>query len=117
MKTIKYLLLCSLVWPLLSCERSAQIQVQNNISQVVIEDVQWGDVYLAGQLLPGESSDRRTIRETSSTDLPASRRISFRMRANNQMVFLETEERFTLDEDDDLLVVLNDSTKVRNPND
>lgn len=115
MKTIKYLLLFS-VFTIACDEKKAHIQVQNNISQVVIEDVRWGDIFIDSRLFPGETSSKKRIRETSTIELPYSGTISFRMKANNQVIFLETEETFTLDEEDDILVVLSDSTLVRNPN-
>lgn len=36
------------------------------------------------------------------------------MRANSQYVYLETTEEFTLNEEDELLIILNDETKVSN---
>jgi hypothetical protein len=38
------------------------------------------------------------------------------MRANGKMVYLETEEEFSLDQDEDLLIILDDETQVYNSN-
>lgn len=98
-----------------SCYEPGDIQVKNNITQVKIVDVKWGNIYIATELLPGESSEKLTI-EKEREKLPASHKISFKMTANNKSIYLETEEEFLLDEDDDLLIVLTDDTKVKNPN-
>ena len=93
-----------------SC-KPGKIRVQNNISQVVITNVQWGDTYLAYELLPGETSSKQKV-----SDVPESNKIRFVMQANSQSIYLETEELYHLDHDDDLLIVLTDSTPVKNPN-
>lgn len=98
-----------------SCYKPGDIQVQNNITKVKIVDVKWGDIYIATELLPGEKSGKLTINKYEET-LPASHKISFKMTANNKTIYLETEEIFLLEEDDDLLIVLTDETKVKNPN-
>ena len=96
-----------------ACHKPGTVQVKNDISGVEIRDVRWGDIYLAGELLPGQSSDKYTV-DWFTDDLPATYKVSFVMTANNQQVYLETTEEFTLDEDDELLIVLDDKTKVKN---
>jgi len=98
-----------------SCYKSGDIQLKNNISQVKILDVKWGDTHIATELLPGETSGKWKI-EHHDEKLPSSHKISFTMTANNKSVYLETEEEFLLDQDDDLLIVLTDTTKVKSPN-
>lgn len=98
-----------------SCHKSADIQLQNNISKVRITDIKWGDHYLSSELLPGETSTKMSIAH-SDESLPAKHKVSFTMTANQKYVYLETVEEFLLDEDDDLLITLTDSTQVRNPN-
>lgn len=99
-----------------SCIKSGDIQVQNDITQVQIVDVKWGDIYIATELLPGEMSEKLTI-DRYEKKLPSSQKVTFKMTANNKTIYLETEEKYRLDEDDDLLIVLTDSTAVYNPND
>jgi hypothetical protein len=98
-----------------SCYEPGEIQVQNNISNVKIMDIRWGSAYIVTELLPGETSEKRTVHK-SLVELPASNRLSFTMKANNQSVYLETEEEFFLDEDEKLIIVLTDDTEVTNPN-
>ncbi len=115
MKAIKLLFITVIAVIMQSCYKPGDIQVQNNITQVKIVDVKWGDIYIAYELLPGESSKKLTIRKHDEK-LPSSHKISFKMTANNRSIYLETEEEYLLDEDDYLLIVLTDDTKVKNPN-
>ena len=99
-----------------ACYKPGDIQVQNNISRAVIEDVQWGDNFLASELLPGQASNKRTI-EREEEKLPSTHTLTFKIRLNGKTVFLQTDESFLLDEDGDLLITLEDGTKVGNPAD
>ena len=99
-----------------SCYNPGDIQIQNNISNVEIVDVRWGDLYMAEDLLPGESSDKHTIRKYDEK-LPSMHKVSFKMTANMKTIYLGTVEEFLLDQDGDLLITLDDETKVKNPND
>ncbi len=113
MKNILFVLcitLCSA-----ACVDKAKIQVQNNINNVKIQSVKWGPVYLSSSLLPGESSEKMTVTEYVHA-LPSKQKVSFKMTANNKTIYLETEEEYMLNVDDDLLIVLDDGTPVKNPN-
>lgn len=111
MNTTKLLPILLACMALLACHKSGEIRVQNNISQVKITDVRWGKVALDYDLLPGETSPKIRV-DRYDYELPASHRISFTMSANNKSVFLQTSEEFLLNEDDDILIVLSDETKV-----
>lgn len=115
MKTLKLFLIviCAGLF-LQSCDKDGKIKIQNNITKVVITDVQWGNQHVAWQLLPGETSNEVTIDESN---LPSKQKVSFRMTANNKTVYLETVEEFFLDEDDEITITLTDETGVKNPND
>ena len=115
MKTIKLRFALVSVVLMISCNKSGDIRIQNKITKVKIEDVKWGKFYLAYELLPGETSEKTTIDEYDEK-LPASHKISFKMTANNMMIFLETEESYTLEEEGDLYIILTDETNVKNPN-
>lgn len=115
MKSIKVIVIACIAVIFQSCYEPGEIQVQNNISQVKINDVKWGDVYIATELLPGEKSPKLRIQKYEEK-LPGSHKISFKMTANDKSVYLETEEEYLLEEDDDLLIVLTDETEVVNPN-
>lgn len=116
MKTLKLLLILFSAIVMQSCYKPGDIQVQNNITQVKIIDVKWGNTRIATELLPGEASEKLTI-EKYEEKLPSSHKISFIMTANNKSIYLETEEEFLLNEDDFLLITLTDDTEVKNPND
>jgi len=115
MKTLKLFLILFVAFILQSCYKPGDIQVQNNITQVKIVDVKWGDIYIATELLPGQSSEKLTIVKNEKK-LPSSQKISFVMTANNKSIYLETEEEYMLGEDEFLLITLSDDTGVVNPN-
>ncbi|PKP12080.1 MAG: hypothetical protein CVU09_00865 [Bacteroidetes bacterium HGW-Bacteroidetes-4] len=115
MKTLKLILLVFALGIMQSCYKPATIRVQNNITQVKIVDVKWGEVYLATELLPGETSEKSSI-EKYEKELLGKHPVSFIMTANNKSIYLETEEEFLLNEDDDILIILTDDTQVKNPN-
>lgn len=115
MKTLKLMLIVCTVLMIQSCYEPGDIQIQNSITQVKIVDVKWGGTYIATELLPGETSEKLTI-DKYEEKLPSSHKISFKMIANNKSIYLETEEEFLLDEDDDLLIILTNETEVKNPN-
>lgn len=113
MKTLRILSITFVIMILTSCYEKGRIQVQNNISQVKIEDIKWGDKYIATELLPGETSNESSV---DGDKLPSHNKLTFKMTANNKSIYLETEEIFSLDQGDKLLIVLTDETKVKNPN-
>ena len=78
-----------------------------------IRDVKWGEYRIAWELLPGETSRERSILED---ELPAAHKLSFKMTAKGKAIYLETEEVYSLTKDQRLLIVLADTTKVKNPN-
>lgn len=115
MKGLKSISIIFVVLVLQSCYEPGTIQVQNNISNVRITDVKWGSAYISTELLPGETSEKRTI-DRYLEELPKSYKLSFKMTANNRSIFLETEEEYLLEEEDELLIILTDETNVVNPN-
>ncbi len=98
-----------------SCYKPGDISVQNNISNARIIDVKWGNFYLAAELLPGESSEKLTI-DRYQEKLPSKHKVTFKMVANDKLVYLETVEKYLLEEDDELHITLSDDTRVKNPN-
>ncbi len=115
MKKLQIILVICVAFIFQSCYKSADIQVRNNISRVKIMDVKWGDIYIAGELLPGQTSSKITV-TNHEEKLPATHNISFVMSANDKYVYLETISEYMLDEDQDLLIILEDTTRVQNPN-
>jgi hypothetical protein len=76
MKSLKIIAFICTAFVLQSCYKPGKIQIQNKISQVEITDVKWGDIYIATELLPGESSAQTTIEEYEAK-LPKKFRIWF----------------------------------------
>lgn len=114
MKTLKLIAITTFVIVFLqSCEKVGEIEVRNNISKVTITDVQWGGYSISYKLLPGETSSKQEI---NGNDLPAQHKVTFRMTANSKSIYLETVEKYNLGAEDHLVIVLDDKTAVRNPN-
>ena len=115
MKTKNRLILVFATLIFISCNQTGSIQIQNKISNVEIIDIQWGKNYIESDLLPGETSSKMTISDYDES-LPASHKVTFKMTANNKSIYLETEKNYVLNANDNLLIILTDSTKVNNPN-
>lgn len=112
MKYSSLLIIFSLCFVLPSCYKKATIQVQNNISNVRVTEVKWGNIFIASELLPGEKSNQAQV-STYDEKLPASNTITFVMKANSRSIYLQTEEVFELDDGDERLIMLDDLTKVK----
>lgn len=97
-----------------SCYEPGTIEVKNSISNAKINQVKWGDVYLGTNLLPGQSTGKLSVQKEDQK-LPASNKIKFILVANNRQVYLETEELYSLDQEEDKTIVLTDSTAVITP--
>ena len=112
MKKIIFLLLASFL--LFSCKKKATLKVQNKVSSVTISSIRWGDNSLSGSILPGESTAIRTFRGVD-IHFPESHKLTFRMSTNNQEVYLETVEEYTLNEGEDKTIIISNDTQVVNP--
>lgn len=110
MKIKVILFLTAFLIILASC-KPGEIRVKNEISNVVITDVRWGDNLIALELLPGQVSKKLVI-SNDAEKLPASFKISFIMKANQQSVYLRTVEEFMLQKDEEILITLTDETEV-----
>ncbi len=105
------ILIIALMFSTYSCREKAEIRVQNKISKVAVESIYLGDNFIAARLLPGETS--RKV-EFDNYDLPIKNKvIKFKMFANGKTIFLKTEKTFSLQDGDDILVVLDNDTKVK----
>jgi hypothetical protein len=94
---------------LLSCNRSGEIKVQNNISRTTIENIYWGQIYVGGSLRPGQETEFFEIKR-SDTKLPAEHRIFFSVEGDLPIQYY-TVEKFELDKKGQLIVALSDSTE------
>ncbi len=100
---------------LTSCSEPSKLSVQNKVTAVELTSVKWGDFYITGQLLPGQTS-RVAEFDSHADKLPRKERVSFIMRAGERSIYLETEEEFLMGVEDELLIVIDDNTRVRTPN-
>lgn len=100
-------------------EKPGKISVQNSIRGVVISDVRWGDIFITDQLLPGEASNSITVYDAGDdsygVNLPTAYPIRFYMEVQGDRIYLETRESYKLDVEEDIDVILYDSTRVFNP--
>jgi len=101
-----------LVMALSSCTEEATITIQNNVSNATLEDVSWEDYYISSTLLPGEKNSR-TISDDKA-GFPKKSVVKFYMKRNGNKVYLETKYPFVLDVDDNLLIIISDTTQVVN---
>lgn len=100
-------------------EDPGEITVQNLIHGAVIKDVRWGDLFLAGELLPGEKSAKQRVHDANEAsygvDLPAAYPIKFYMEVQGDRLYLQTRELYSLDTQIKTDVILSDTTQVYNP--
>lgn len=111
MKLSNIILITIFILSFSSCYKPGKVQIENNISNVELIDVKWGDIYISYQLYPGETSEKIEITKQDEK-LPSKNRVTFKMRANLKTVYLKTEEEYMLDQDEELYIILNDDTKV-----
>lgn len=97
------------------CQESGTIALENSIRGAVIKNVRWGKLYLANSLVPGESSGTiRVYDNTAFIDLPEENPVQFYMEVNGDLIYLETKESYRLNIDENLEIVIDDSTAVHN---
>ncbi|MCE5174263.1 MAG: hypothetical protein ABFC90_03400 [Bacteroidales bacterium] len=114
----KVIFLIISVFVLVSCEEESTIQVKNMLSKAVIKNVEWGGLPISSQILPGQSSGKITVFEDESyydINLPESNPIKFYIDLNGDLIYVQTKASYRLDVDDDLIIVIEDSTAVFNP--
>lgn len=98
-----------------SCkDYEATIIIKNEVHNVQLTSLKFGDNYLSGYLIPGETSTT-TIIVSDKDEFPMNHPIEFYMNANGNSVFLKTTESFTLNEEQVLTITISDSTEVINP--
>ena len=109
-----HLLLLILVLMLFSCEEEAKITIQNNVHNATLEQISWDKYSIGHSLMPGVKSQKYTV-YGHKNDFPKTSMVKFYMKRNGNQVYLETKNTFTLNIDDDLLIIISDTTEVINP--
>ncbi|MDY0103268.1 MAG: hypothetical protein RBS07_10025 [Lentimicrobium sp.] len=97
-----------------SCTEKGTLVVTNKVSNAKIESISFDDYPIYGELLPGQSSEKLEIKELKDK-FPFTGPIEFYMTSGSKKVYLKTKQSFQLDYDQDLVVVITDSTEVINP--
>ncbi|MDR3366091.1 MAG: hypothetical protein LBO71_03890 [Prevotellaceae bacterium] len=112
------LILPALLLPLLlaaACFDEASIRVTNKVHNVMLDNIQFDQIGIASGLLTGETTSKLTISEhTAGVNFPITAQVQFYMVQGDRRVFLKTEDVYTLDVDDNLTIVIDDSTAVVN---
>lgn len=100
-----------------SCKEPGEVQIENKVTGAVLKNVEWGDLPVTWQLYPGEVSPTVKVYHSSyyDIDLPESHQVKFYMQVDGDAIYLVTNEYFSLDYDEKILVSITDSTKVYNP--
>lgn len=113
MKKILFLLLVSITF--ISCQdKTATIQVKNMLPKAILENIYWGDKYIASQLGPGQSSQVIHI-SGYQMELPASKPVKFYLNLNGDKVYLETKKSYNVDLEEEVIILIMDTTQVINP--
>lgn len=97
-----------------SCVEKGTVVVTNRVSNAQIESISFNDYAIYGTLLPGQSSTKLEIKELKNK-FPFTGPIEFYMTSGSNKVYLKTKESFYLDYDQNLVIVISDSTEVINP--
>jgi hypothetical protein len=98
-----------------SCKNeTGTIQIQSKVHNVTLTQVSWGNTKVVSSLRPGETSDKLEIEDKRDT-WPKTYQVEFNMTSNGNVVYLKTKAKYTLDYDQDLLIVISDTTSVYNP--
>ncbi|MCL2327426.1 MAG: hypothetical protein FWC39_02805 [Bacteroidetes bacterium] len=96
-----------------SCYEKAKITIQNNVPNAVLQRINWDDYPIASSLLPGEK--RTYTVDDAKSKFPKESVVKFYMKRGDNQVYLETKQIFTLNINDDILIVISDTTQVVNP--
>jgi hypothetical protein len=80
-----------------------------------MDKIQLGEIGIGSELMPGESTKKLTISEfTEDITFPITAPLQFYMVKGENTVFLKTKNSYTLYADDELQIIISDSTEVVN---
>jgi len=113
MKT-RIIILSALTLLFTACTQEASIKVQNLVHNVSLQDINYGDYGLTYTLYPGETSDERFIYDDEE-NWPKAEQLEFYMLRDGNMVYLHTKQYYTLNAEDEMLIIISDTTEVISP--
>lgn len=114
MKTILKATIILLSFVMISCHDEATVTVVNEVSNVQLSNISFGDYAVYNNLLPGESGSVVISEEWSNVSFPLTESVSFYMVKGGDRVYLRTKESYRLDKDDELTISITDDTEVVN---
>jgi len=100
-----------------ACNKPSTIEVVNNLPVAIVNNIKWGDVPIASELLPGKTSGKVKIYEDAhyNLDFPEEFPLKFYLKLNGDNMYLETRMSYKLRKEDGILISIDDSLKVFNP--
>jgi len=93
-----------------SCKEDSYLTISNELENVVLQNIQWDNRFIATELLPGQSAD--IVLSPYTTDLPKAAVIHFEMKANNRRVGLRTVREFEVKEEEDVRIAIDSTLQV-----
>lgn len=99
----------------ISCNKPSTIEVQNKLNQAKIKNVYWGEVPIAYEIIPDETSGKVRIYEDAhyNLDFPEECLLTFLLVKEGKELQLQSKQLFTLKKEDDLLIVIDSLTQVK----
>lgn len=110
----KILILALVLSGMTSCMEKGKFEVQNRVHNVQLENISWGDYSVNENLLPGEKSGTVEVLDYKNS-FPKEHYLEFYMVGGGNRVYLRTKEKYELDYDNTITIVISDSTEVINP--
>jgi hypothetical protein len=110
---MKNILVVIIAISLFSCVEydKGHIKVQNNVHNVKLESINWGDYSITYSLITGEESNEVTITDEQGT-FPKTNCLSFYMVSSGKRVFLKTKSKYQLNADQSITINIADTTEV-----
>lgn len=112
MKTLTILIVSCFL--LTSCIEKGRIKIQNKVHNTKLENISFGNVSVYYSLLPGETSSEVKISDYKES-FPIINQLEFYMVSNGNRVYLKTKNKYKLDYNETLLIIISDTTEVINP--
>ncbi len=110
-----YSIVLSVALLLSSCgEKKGTVMVKNEVSNAKMTEITYGPhtISISG-LFPAQTSEGYVISDLKR-EWPKSYQLEFMLEANGRKVYLKTKDKFTIDYDQTLNIVIDDNTEVTN---
>ena len=99
---------------LISCQETGTVQVENRVSNARLENINFGDIPITYSLMPGQKSSKVTVTDSKEKFMKTGQ-VEFIMARDGKRVYLKTKAEYLLDYDEDLFIIISDTTEVVNP--